>query len=111
MTLVVADAGPVRYLVVLGAIDVLSQIFGSIVIPEYVVSNELRDLGAPPEVQHWAASPPSWVQIRIPTSTGTLPSLHSGESQAIALALELKADAILLDDAAARHEARRSRLG
>lgn len=104
MTLVVADAGPIRYLVVIGAVDVLPRLFDRVVIPEYVISIELGDPSTPPEVQSWASCPPEWAEIRRPAQIEPL-ALHGGEAAAIALALQLQADAVLLDDAAARRMA------
>jgi predicted nucleic acid-binding protein len=104
MTLVVADAGPVRYLVVLRAVDILARLFDQVVVPEQVMRVELCDPSTPPEVRTWASDPPPWIVVRAP-SQSLGPGLHRGEADAIALALELRADAVLLDDAAARRAA------
>ena len=37
MILVVADASPIRYLIVIGLIDILPRLFDRVVIPEYVI--------------------------------------------------------------------------
>ena len=109
MILVVADAGPIRYLVVTGFVDVLPRLFDRIVIPEYVIRTELRDTKTPREVQAWASAAPAWVEVRAPAQREEM-GLHRGESDAIALAMELKAFAVLLDDADAREVAARKGL-
>jgi predicted nucleic acid-binding protein len=53
MLLVVADTGPIRYLVEIGYIDLLPQLFDKIFIPS-VVCDELRHAGAPGPVRTWA---------------------------------------------------------
>jgi predicted nucleic acid-binding protein len=52
MRLVVADASPLRYLLQIGAIDLLKQIFEKIFLPS-VVANELRHPSAPSVVTDW----------------------------------------------------------
>ena len=52
MRLVIADTGPIRYLVQIGHIDFLVHLFESVSIPTGV-AQELRDLSAPPAVQAW----------------------------------------------------------
>lgn len=68
------------------------------------VHDELSAEGAPTIVRTWIAHPPSWLQIQYATTTpdASLGQLHLGEREAIALAAQLKADLIVLDDKAAR---------
>jgi len=58
--IVIADTGPVSYLIRIGEIDVLPQL-GQVVIPE-TVCNELKSQRAPEAVRHWIASPPAWLE-------------------------------------------------
>jgi predicted nucleic acid-binding protein len=105
MTLVVADSGPLRYLVVIAAIHILPRLYDQVALPPAVVA-ELRHPSAPIDVQSWARTLPPWITVRSP-ATNYLPEvLDAGESEAIALAMELSADLILLDEREGRREAR-----
>lgn len=101
MHAVVADTGPLHYLVLAGCVDVLATLFTGITIPDEV-HGELLHPNAPPSVRDWAAHPPSWLLLSAASDAGRdLPSqLDDGERAAIALALSLKADLILMDDRA-----------
>jgi predicted nucleic acid-binding protein len=101
MPVVVADTGPLNYLVLIDAIDVLPKLFGKTIIPA-AVYDELTHSGAPATVRAWATSSPAWLEIRPnPTAVRNItPSrtLEDGERAAIALAHEIGADLILMDD-------------
>lgn len=58
--IVVADTSPINYLLLIGKIDLLPQLFGQIIIPD-VVRDEMLDPLAPPALQEWMASPPAWL--------------------------------------------------
>jgi predicted nucleic acid-binding protein len=98
--LVIADTGPINYLVLIGQIDLLPALFEEVVVPE-TVRDELADAHAPSAVRTWIASRPPWLQVQ-PVSPNVaanfLPELHPGESAAIALACTLRADLLLIDD-------------
>jgi len=49
MRLVVADTGPINYLVLIGSIDVLGALFEKVILPS-TVQAELMDPGAPQSV-------------------------------------------------------------
>jgi predicted nucleic acid-binding protein len=96
--IVVSDTSPLNYLVIIGAIDVLPKLFGEIHLPTQVLV-ELTRSKAPVHVKQWASSPPQW--LRVSTPSITIPSLDRlglGEAQAIALATELNANIILIDE-------------
>jgi len=100
--IVVADASPICYLLLIGHVDLLQRLFGQVVIP-HAVHDELSAEGAPTIVRTWIAHPPSWLQIQYATTPdASLGRLHLGEREAITLAAQLKADLIVLDDKAAR---------
>jgi predicted nucleic acid-binding protein len=106
--IVIADSGPLRYLVLIEEASLLNVLYGGIVIPPGVVS-ELTQPDTPQSVRIWMEQLPEWIAVRSPGLP--LPifpsSLGLGEREAIALAEELNADALLVDDEAARIEASR----
>ena len=97
MRLVIADTGPINYLILIGSIDILPRVFERVVLPAPVQA-ELSSPFAPSPVQRWIAAPPAWLEIaetpEIVLSTG----IHKGEAAAIALATLLQADFLLMDD-------------
>ena len=66
---------------------------------------ELQHPLAPKPVQSWAADAPAWVEILRPRSGLIQAQLDLGESEAIALASEVHADIVLIDEQAGRQEA------
>jgi predicted nucleic acid-binding protein len=52
MTVVIADSSPLNYLALIGSVDVLYRLYGTVVAPEQVIA-ELMDPAAPPEVRGW----------------------------------------------------------
>jgi predicted nucleic acid-binding protein len=96
--LIVADAGPLNYLVLIDAIEVLPKLFGSVALPEAVAS-ELKHPRAPEAVRQWMANPPRWASVRPAiVDDGLFPKLDAGERAAIALASALGANLLLIDD-------------
>jgi predicted nucleic acid-binding protein len=51
MNLVVSDASPVHYLLLIGAVEVLPGLFAKIVIPKYIVDDELQEPKTPEPVR------------------------------------------------------------
>lgn len=107
MPLVVADTGPLRYLVLIDAIDLLPRLFGRVLIPE-IVGAELSRPSTPLLVSEWLAGNPAWLERRAnpPTLKMLPPQLDAGERAAISLA-QLIGDALLLIDDRAGIEAAR----
>ncbi len=109
-TVVVSDSSPLHYLVLCDAIEVLPQLFDRVIVPKAVVV-ELSHAHTPARVREWLAAPPAWVEVRAATrSLAFGVKLGSGEAEAIALALELKPDAVLMDDHKATMAARQEGL-
>jgi predicted nucleic acid-binding protein len=104
--IIVADTSPLNYLVQIGADHVLLPLYGRIIVPPQVVG-ELLEAGAPEAVQEWAACPPAWLEVKAPAHVDTSLPIDPGEAAAIALARELKADRLLIDEQDGREVARR----
>jgi predicted nucleic acid-binding protein len=100
---VVSNSSPICYLLLIGQIHLLPALFGQIDVPEAVYL-ELTNAGAPDIVRDWITHPPSWLQVHQVSEHAdpTLDRLHAGEREAIALAQQLAADLILIDEKAAR---------
>ena len=110
--IVVADTSPVNYLILIGRVDVLPELFGQILIPENV-QRELGNPLGPRLVVEWISSPPAWLETRTvqdPSRVPGTPLLQAGEREAIALALEVEARLLLMDDRRGRIQAEASGL-
>jgi len=104
--IVVSDTSPLNYLVLIDAIDVLPKLFGNVHVPPAVML-ELQHPRTPEPVKRWAQAPPDWLNIQSSTIDAPANSkLDAGEAEAIALALELHAVAILIDEKKGRRFAR-----
>jgi len=109
---VVADSGPLHYLILLGQTELLHRFYNQVIVPKAVLT-ELTSARAPQSVQDWLAKPPSWLRVQeVPSSQLELVTadLDLGEREAIALAHLLGADLLLIDEASGRAEARRRNL-
>lgn len=102
--IVVADTSPINYLVLIGQVNLLKQLYSRVLIPSAVLA-ELQNPLAPEAVRDWVARAPSWLEVRTPKTSIKLPQLDAGESEAISLATEVHADVVLIDDKAGREEA------
>ncbi len=97
--MVVADATPLRYLILVEAIDILPALYERILIPR-MVAEELQRPRTPLPVRQWMAAPPAWLDIRLspPTPERALLRLGAGEREVIVLAQTLHADLLVMDD-------------
>ena len=109
--IVVADTTPINYLILIEEIDVLPKLYGRVIIP-HAVSEELLRSRAPVKVQEWMKQPPDWLEVLSPTVVvdAKLAKLDAGERDAIALAEELSADQLIVDELLGRREAERRSL-
>ena len=106
--IVVSDTTPLRHLVAIGEVDLLRRVYGAVVVPATVWS-ELQAESTPSAVKSWLQSAPDWLQVRRPrepepgdANPDILVRLDAGERDAIRLAVELKADLLLMDEADGR---------
>lgn len=104
---VVSDSSPLIALAAINSLDLLRALFGSILIPNEVY-NEVVVRGRYPAT---AVATIPWITRRTVTDVQQVAQfrnagLDQGESEAIALALELPANLLLVDEIAARKIAR-----
>jgi predicted nucleic acid-binding protein len=109
LRLVIADTGPLNYLIQIRQIELLPRLFERVAIPNAVTA-ELSHPLAPASVRDWIHAPPVWLEVH---HTGMLPGiadLDEGEAAAISLALSIQADLVLIDERAGVQVARTSGL-
>lgn len=100
MRLVVADTGPLNYLLLIDEIGLLEKLFDKIFVPGAVAA-ELCHPRAPAAVRAWAVRAPTWIEIQSASLVLDDPAwraLDTGEREAIALARSIGADLLLIDD-------------
>lgn len=90
--LVVSDTTAITSLLKIGRAEILPQLFREVMIPEAV-----RD-----ELLRYHATVPTFLKVKSVQDRAAAPSLSTdlgvGEVEAILLAVELRADALLIDD-------------
>ncbi len=104
MSAVVSDTSPLHYLVASEAIEILPALFQEVLIPP-TVHLELQHQKTPARVREWAQQLPAWVKVQSPSVIDDSLNVDQGEKEAICLAREVKAVAILMDDRKGRAEA------
>lgn len=100
MRAVVADTGPIYYLVLIGSVEILPALFERIHIPS-LVRDEMTNPKTPEPVRHWIANSPEWLELHpdpIDPPDEVFRRLDRGERAALSLAENLAADLILIDD-------------
>ena len=104
--IVVTDASPLHYLVLIGKEWLLEALHHHVVCPQTVLSECLHP-HAPGKLQSWAANPPDWLHV-ITDSIHELPNLAHlapGERAAILAAKTLGARLVLMDEKKGRQAA------
>lgn len=106
---VVSDTSPITNLAAIGKLDLLAQVFGSVLVPDAVAAELLRGSeGAPGRVD---VAKLDWVSVRQVGNQALVVSLalelDEGEAEAIALARQTNTDCILMDERRGRHAARK----
>jgi predicted nucleic acid-binding protein len=106
--IVVADASPLRYLILIEHTHVLPALYGHVIVPPTVITELTRER-TPNLVRTWVMDRPDWLHVQAPTQViaAVRTDLGEGEREAIRLAVEMSADTLLVDDRDARHEAER----
>jgi predicted nucleic acid-binding protein len=111
--IVVSDTTPLRHLIVIGEAELLTSLYGTVIVPT-AVWTELQAEATPLPVKAWLAEPPAWLKVRSSHSALSdqyaLDALDAGEREAIQLAAELGADLLLMDDREGRAFALRRQL-
>lgn len=103
--IVVTDTSPLNYLILIGVVNVLPSVFGTVIVPEAALF-EMQHPNAPDQVRMWATNPPAWLEVRTVGNFTPFEDLGPGESEAIALAQQIGADQVLIDDREAVNVAR-----
>jgi predicted nucleic acid-binding protein len=111
MSVIISNTTPINYLVLIDHIVVLPHLYARIIIPQ-AVFGELQEEGTPAKVKAWVAAHPPWLEVRTVTASpdAALALLDVGEREAIRLAQELEADALIMDEPAGREAAKRQGL-
>jgi hypothetical protein len=107
--LVVSNTSPILNLAIIHRLELLRQQFGEVLIPP-AVHEELKpdsELPGAPEVQ--TALQLGWLRVATPSNLALVQTLalelDQGEAAAIALALDMKPDFILMDESEGRAKA------
>ncbi len=110
--IVVSNTSPIFYLSSIHHLDLLHQLYGEIIIP-FAVFNEITDIGNTDESAKIVPTL-SWIKTQIVNNQSLVNrlkiELDQGESEAIALALELKANRLIIDERLGRKIATQSGL-
>jgi predicted nucleic acid-binding protein len=77
--LVIADTGPIHYLILIGHINILPKLFERVVIPSIVLAELSHEL-APASVQRWAAAAPAWLEVAESPAVTLSAGIHKGEA-------------------------------
>lgn len=107
MAIIVSDTSPLHYLALVDETHILPELFGRVIIPQQVF-DELQQPNTPDVVKAFATSRPAWLEVRsiqMPID-GSLTYLDKGEQEAITLAIEIQADALLIDETEGRGAAK-----
>jgi len=108
--IIISNTSPITSLAAIGRLELLQQLYDTIIIPE-AVYRELTEVESPVpgtlEVQTL-----DWIEVRQLADSSIISTLFQqpldpGESEAIALAIELNAELLLIDERRGRTEANR----
>ncbi len=106
--LVVSDTSPLRALQALGLVSLIEQLYGNVYVPPAVVAE--LSVNAP-GVGAFRVTDFPFLVVRAPSDrsqvSALLADLNAGEAEALALAVEVHADAVLIDESLGRRIAAR----
>ena len=105
-SIVVSDAGPLHYLILIDRIDILQRLFEHVLVP-FAVRDELLHANAPKKVRDWLGEARPWFEVCSVLKSRPIRGLHPGESEALQLALQKKVAAVLMDDLDGRNAAKK----
>jgi uncharacterized protein len=105
--IVVSNTSPISNLAAISQLNLLQKLYGRVIIPptvyQEIINSGVTDPGA------LAIQTLDWIQILSVTNVTLLQTLQikldPGEAEAIALAVELQADRLLIDERKGRNEA------
>lgn len=109
--IVVSDTSSLNGLAIIDYLSLLQQLYGQVLIPPAVAAELER--GSQEDARIAVALSLDWIEIYQPSNQPLIEELQNqyhldlGESEAIALALELNADELLIDERLGRREALR----
>ncbi len=95
--IIVADAGPLHYLILIDCAEILPGMFGRVFIPG-AVRDELFRESKPQKIKTWISLPRPWLEVQLATDVRPIHGLHAGEVEALNLALKIRAEGVLMDD-------------
>jgi predicted nucleic acid-binding protein len=109
--MIVSDTSSLNYLILVEEADILAKLYEAVLIPQSVYE-ELHAPRTPAAVRTWIDNPPPWLRVSsaLLEPVGGLQSLHSGERDALALALHVRAKALIIDERYGREEAEKRRI-
>ena len=109
--IVISDTSAITNLAAIDQLTLLPLLYGQVIIPE-AVYRELADID-PPVSGGVEVQTATWLEVKLITNREVVDRLQSevgldpGESEAIALALAIEADLLLIDERRGRTEADR----
>lgn len=110
----VSNTSPISNLASIGRLELLKSQFSGIRIPDAVAKELMAHPDPDSQTAIQNAIRDQWIEIATPRDSGMLrlllPQLHRGEAEAIALAAEVKADVVLIDEQEGRQLAARTGL-
>jgi predicted nucleic acid-binding protein len=97
--IIVTDTSPLRYLALIGEVELLPRLFGTVLCPAEVAA-EATHASAPETLRRLIACPPAWLVIKsaLPAPPDLVAALDAGEAAVIALAETAGADVLLMDE-------------